>query len=123
MPICDRCSFAIIKLRPQEKQPVFDDDDVDVNVALPRFEPAVVHGCWICAKFSTWLGIEHPELFDNWKKGQFQASYSITGRAHVAQAKHRPLSLFMMNITALGHDRDHDACGVDLVVIPAEGMF
>ena len=93
-----------------------------VNVTLPQFEPAVVHECWICDKFSNWLETKHPKLWNDWHKGQFHASYYGVGNAHVAQPGHRLLCLFMMNITAHGHSHDDDACLVDVSVIPAEGM-
>jgi hypothetical protein len=120
MPVCNECSFAIIKLRPQVRIP--SPSDSEIHIALPQFKPATVSDCWICAKFSVWLGTEHPELFDVWHKGKAHVVYSSMARVDIEMPQQRLLYIFGMNITPQGHDPDYVACGVDLNLVPAEGI-
>lgn len=120
MPICKRCSSTIQKLRPQGLPNL--QEDLEVNVTLPIFQPAAVCGCWICSKFSQWLETENFKLFMDWRRRSLRVKFSAFARAHFEQPQQDVLLPYIMDIVVQAHDSDDASCEVKLHFVPASGM-
>jgi hypothetical protein len=121
MPICETCLVAITKLSPQEKAPPSNERDVDTT--LPRFGNWIFRSCWICSKFSKWLEFNHPELFNSWHKMKLPVIYALIGFLHASRPQVPLLCVIILHVTVQGLDRDDDACGFEINLIPGEGIL
>lgn len=120
MLICTTCSAAITTLHPQDRGSVPTRRLVEST--LPPLNHVPRYDCWICIKFSKWLGAEHPELLGNWDHQDLPVTYSLVGCSHVIRPQSPLICVIMLNFThrSLG---GNDACGFELDLIPREGNF
>ena len=119
MAICPGCSSAIRRLRPQDlprkrKNP-------EVTIELPVFDPTGIDSCWICLKFSRWLGAEAPKYLDEWQRRSLQVKFTAFGHIYRKDPQSdTPLHL-SINMSPLSLEEDDAACEIELSFTIATG--
>lgn len=117
MPICSKCSSAIRQLHPQGR-PSERGDREGVTEVL---DPASVNSCWICFKFSRWLGAEVPIYLDEWQRRSLQVKFTVFGRIHREEPQPDTPLLLSINMSPLSLEEDDSACEIELNFMTATG--
>jgi hypothetical protein len=117
MPVCNRCSTVIQKLRPQQTPLVQTNP---VKVELPFLQPTEYANCWICHKFSQWLETDDLLLFEEWRRRPLLVTFFVYGCPLLIKGPPGFLLPLFIGIRPESYD-DEDFCDIELNFIPHEG--
>ena len=85
MPLCERCTSAVQKLRPQAAGELLRGEITqlppDVKLILPKLQLEAFSACWLCLRFVRWLEIEDPTMFNDWISGPLSVTYETHTRS------------------------------------------
>ena len=84
MPLCERCTSSIQKLRPQAAGELLRGETTqlppDVKLVLPELQHEALSTCWLCLRFVQWLETEDPMMFNDWISRPLNVTYKTLAR-------------------------------------------
>jgi hypothetical protein len=129
MPTCKQCSTAVLMLaRALAKPNSQQSPDTTEEVWHPGEElhSEQAKRCWICAKFQSWLEIEHHELYQKSHLKPIPMQFSVIGLMMLYQSNAGTI-MFDMDIDvglreAHTNSEDQDCCQFSLFLAPIQGI-
>ena len=107
MPLCERCTSSIQKLRPQAAGELLRGEITqlppDVKLILPKLQLEAFAACWLCLRFVRWLEIEDPTMFNDWISGPL----SVTYETHTRGSADLPKLLLPFAIVIVPNSSEH----------------
>jgi hypothetical protein len=109
-------------MRPQDSPNAFllPRTESKISVTLPRYRHATIFNCWICAKFSQWLGVVNDKIFEDWRREALQVEYSAIMGTAMEGSSDIPLP-FVFTICPSGYHQQ--VCDIELNFFSAQGKL
>ena len=107
MPLCERCTLSIQKLRPQAAGELLRGEITqlppDVKLNLPKLQYDTAQTCWLCLKFVQWLETEDPTMFNDW----ISRPLGVTYKTHTRGSADLPKLLLPFAISIVPEGNKH----------------
>jgi hypothetical protein len=123
MPTCTQCSSAIASLAFQNIQKLRSERE-NISYPVELFHHIKAKSCWICAKFLSWLEMEHQDSFETCHIRPIPMEFSIDSFLIIHDTKAGTFTFDLdMNITIKGLSRSTDSCEFNLYLMPVQGAI